>query len=77
MGLRAKRQLSPALEKCGLRLCAQSSFQQAEQNVETLMGLQVGHSSLHRLMEKTDIPQGKGTRCAEAASIDGEKIRLR
>lgn len=41
------------------------------------MGLQVGHSSLHRLMEKTDIPQGNGTRCAEAASIDGGKIRLR
>ncbi|MGB3613273.1 MAG: ISKra4 family transposase [Elainellaceae cyanobacterium] len=77
LGLKAKRQLSPALEKCCLRLCAQGSFEQAEQNVKTLMGLKVGHSSLHRLMEKADIPARQGTRPAEAVSIDGGKVRVR
>lgn len=77
LGLKAKRQLSPALEKCCLRLCAQGSFQHAEQNVETLMGLKVSHSSLHRLVQKEEIPAGRGTHPADAVSIDGGKVRVR
>jgi len=77
LGLKSKRQLSPALEKCCLRLCAQASYQQAEQNVETVMGLKVGHSSLQRLVEKEQLPTTQATKTIEAASIDGGKIRVR
>lgn len=77
LGLKAKRQLSPALEKCCLRLCAQGSFQQAEQNVETVMGLKVGHSSLHRLVQKEELPVTQRSCPAEAVSIDGGKVRVR
>lgn len=77
LGLKAKRQLSPALEKCCLRLCAQASFQQAEENVATVMGLKVGHSSLHRLVEKEELPAAQQSCPAEAVSIDGGKVRVR
>lgn len=77
LGLKAKRQLSPALEKCCLRLCAQASFQQAEQTVKTVMGLKVGHSRLHRLVHQEELPASDGTHPAAAVSIDGGKVRVR
>lgn len=75
--LKPKRQLSPALEKCCLRLCAEASYHQAEQTIETVMGLKVGHSSLQRLVEKDEVPDRQASVATEAASIDGGKIRIR
>ncbi|UXE62304.1 MAG: hypothetical protein KA717_05720 [Woronichinia naegeliana WA131] len=46
--------LSPGLEKCCLRASAKTSYQQAEEDIEELMGIKVGHSSLHRLVERTE-----------------------
>lgn len=75
--LKPKRRLSPALEKCCLRLCAQASYQQAEQTIATVMGLKVGHSSLQRLVEKEELPVSRAARAVEAASLDGGKVRVR
>ena len=75
--LPAHSQISPALQKCCLRLCAQSSYQQAEANLKTVMGLSIGHSSLHRLVGRVELTPDDAHHPAEAASIDGGKIRLR
>lgn len=77
LGLRANTRLSPVLETCALRLCAQSSYQQAENNFKTLMGIEVGHSCLHRWVQQVPLPNAKALDPVESASIDGGKIRLR
>lgn len=77
LGLKPRRQFGPALEKCCLRLSAQSSYQQAQENIKTVMGLKVGHSSLQRLVEKEELPTAHATGVVEAASIDGGKVRVR
>ena len=43
------------LEKCSLRLCANESYQNAEKELEALAGVKVGHSTLHRLVNKQEL----------------------
>jgi hypothetical protein len=77
LNLAAHTQVSPALQKCCLRLCAQSSYQQAEANLKSVMGLSIGHSCLHRLVGRVELPPDESIETVEAASIDGGKIRVR
>lgn len=51
LGLEPRSHLSPVLEKCGLRLCANESYQNAEEELEALTGVKLGHSTLHRLAQ--------------------------
>lgn len=69
--------LSPGLEKCCLRASAKTSYQQAEEDIEELMGIKVGHSSLHRLVERTELPLAQAQSESAGVSIDGGKICLR
>jgi hypothetical protein len=64
------------MEKCCLRLCAQNSYEQAEKNLTVLMGVAVGHSNLHRLVQKTVLPASQTEKTVAAASFDGGKIRV-
>jgi hypothetical protein len=75
LNLAAHTRVSPALQKCCLR--AQSSYQQAEANLKTVMGLSIGHSCLHRLVGRVELPPDVSLETVEAASIDGGKIRVR
>ncbi len=75
--LRDKTQLSPGLEKCCLRLSAQNSDQKTAENLKTLMGIEEGHSSLHRLVQKIKLPAAEAQKSVSAASIDGGKIGVR
>lgn len=77
LGLKAYTQTSPALTKCCLRLCAQNSFAQAEENIKVLMGMSVGHSSLHRFMKQAEIGEAEASGKVDSASIDGGKVALR
>lgn len=77
LGLAAKCRLSPVLQKCGLRLCAQSSYEQAAENSQVILGLPVGSSVLHRLVQGAELPEAASEEPAVAASIDGGKIRIR
>ena len=65
------------MEKCSLRLCAKNSYEQAEEDLEVLMGIEIGHSSLHRLVEKIELPESQAEHKVSALSVDGGKIRLR
>lgn len=64
------------MEKCALRLCAQNSYAQAEKNLKMLMGVSISDSSLHRLVQKTDLPLSQGDLKVSSGSIDGGKIRV-
>jgi hypothetical protein len=77
LGLRSKTQISPGLEKGSLRLCAKNSYEQAEADVRVLMGIEIGHSSLHRLVQKVALPASQAEHKVSALSVDGGKIRLR
>jgi hypothetical protein len=77
LGLEAKTAISPGLSKCCLRACAKTSYQQAESDLRELMGIKIGHSSLHRLVERVELPEAQAETASEAASIDGGKICLR
>ena len=78
LGLAPKTPLSPGLEKCCLRVCAQTSYQQAEEDLWTRMGIKVGHSSLDRLVQRKELPLARSeSKGISGVSIDGGKICLR
>lgn len=76
-GLKPHTQLSPVLEKCALAASAKSSYQEAKRDLELLMGIHIGHSSLHRLVQRTPLAAVDGKRLVSGVSVDGGKIRLR
>lgn len=65
------------LEKCCLLLAANESFQDAENDLKVLTGVEVGHSTHHRQVQKVaqELPNVK-QKLTEVA-IDGGKVRLR
>lgn len=70
--------LSPGLQKCCLRASAKTSYQGAEEDIEEFMGIKVGHSSLHRLVGRTELPLAQSESVGvSGVSIDGGKICLR
>lgn len=78
LGVAPKTPLSPGLEKLCLRLCAKTSYQQAEDDMSELLGFKVGHSTLHRLVQRTELPLAQTeTTPITGVSIDGGKICLR
>ena len=77
LGLEGKTPISPSLRKCCLRACAKSSYQQAEEDLVEFMGIQVGHSTLHRLVERIELPLAQAQVVSEGVSVDGGKICLR
>ena len=72
-----RSRVSPLLDKCLLRICANAGYQRAEQDVKALMGVAVGHSSLHRYVNKQELEMPVILDKIEGISIDGGKIRLR
>ncbi len=77
LGLEPRSHLSPVLEKCSFRLCANESYQNAELELEALTGVKVGHSTLHRLVSTQDLPQPSALQAVSEVSLDGGKVRLR
>lgn len=64
-------------EKCCLRLTSNESYQNAEIEIEALTGMKIGHTTLHRLVQRTEfsVPDAKGA--VGEVSVDGGKVRLR
>ncbi len=71
------KQVSPVLEKCCWLVSANESYQRAEEDLEMLIGIKVGHSNLHRLVQKAELPTGQSKKKVESLSVDGGKVRLR
>ena len=62
---------APLLEKCCLRVSANESYQKYVAEIEALTGMKVGHTTLHRLVERAEFspPDAKSTACE--VSVDG------
>lgn len=65
------------LQKCCLRLSANESYQNAEDEIEALMGIQVNHSTLQRLVQRTEVECPTARQKVTQVSVDGGKVRLR
>lgn len=65
------------LEKCCVVASAKSSYQQAEEDIALMTGMKVGHSCLHRLVQRYEIDIGLSEKIVTDLSVDGGKVRLR
>lgn len=65
------------MERCCLVTCAKVSYQAASEDIELLTGIQVGHSTLHRLVQRVDLPLPQSPHVVSELSADGGKVRLR
>jgi hypothetical protein len=77
IGLKPRSQLSPLLEKCCLRLCANESYQSAEAEIEALTGVKVGHTTHQRLVLRQQLSWPEAKQAVAEVSVDGGKVRLR
>ncbi|WP_245788978.1 ISKra4 family transposase [Spirulina major] len=77
LGLKPRTQVSPVMEKCCLAASAKSSYQEAEQDIELMMGMKVGHSVLQRMVLRSEIPEAQSQQPVKALSVDGGNMRLR
>lgn len=70
------RQMSPHLENCCLRISANVSYGQAEEDVSYLTGMRVSAKTQHRLVQSYDFAPPEVSELEEV-SVDGGKVRLR
>ncbi len=77
LGIEPYRRLSPILEKCCLLLAANESFQDAENDLKVLTGVEVGHSTHHRQVQKVALEPPNVKQKLTEVAIDGGKVRLR
>lgn len=77
LGVSPRSHLSPLLEKCCLRVCANESYQNAEADLSLLLGIEMAHSSLHRCVQRQDFSLPETLSTIETVSLDGGKVRLR
>jgi hypothetical protein len=77
LGLKTGARRSPIVEKCCLLLTANESFQNAERDLELLMGIKVAHSSQHRWVQAAEIDEPQVNHIVSELSTDGGKVRLR
>lgn len=69
--------ISPLLEKCCLRISANESYQDAESEIAALTGMKVGHTRLHRLVQRKEFSLADAKQTVTEVSVDGGKVRLR
>lgn len=77
MKLKKGNRLSPQIEKCCLLLVGNESFINAERDLKILTGIEVSHSTQHRLVNSYELPVAKITKRARSLSVDGGTVRLR
>lgn len=77
IGLKSHQRVSKVLEKCCWLLAANEAYIRAEEDLEILTGIKVGHTTIHRIVNKAEIPEGKAKAIVKSLSVDGGKICLR
>lgn len=77
LGIEPYQRLSPMLSKCCLILSANASFQDAENDIQVLTGIEVGHSTHHRQVKKVDLSPPNVKQKLTEVCLDGGKVRLR
>jgi hypothetical protein len=77
LGVKKSTRLAPLFEKCCLRQVANLSYEKAESEIEAQTGVHIGHTCLHRLVEKQEWASRIATSEVKETSVDGGKVRLR
>ena len=77
LGLSPYQRYSPLLEKCCLLVAANESYQKAEEDIKTLTGIEVGHSSLQRKAQNHNLSVPDMKQKLSEISVDGGSVRLR
>lgn len=75
--MKPRSRLSPLLQKCCLRISANESYQKAEDEIEALTGIKVGHSTQQKLVLEQDFQLPIALQGVSEVSVDGGKVRLR
>ena len=65
------------MEKNALLICANESYQKAEEDLYRLTGIKISHSTLQGLVNKQDLPLPESKLGVQEIGLDGGKIRLR
>ena len=65
------------MEKTCLRLSANESYQNAEQDIEALTGVKVSHSTMQRLVHRQEFTLPDAKQPGSEVCLDGGKVRLR
>lgn len=65
------------MKKNALLICANESYQKAEEDLLALTGIKIPHSSLHRLVNRQDLELPDSKLGVQEIALDGGKIRLR
>lgn len=71
------RQISPHLENCCLRLSANVSYEQAQQDVAYLTGIRVPAKTQQRIVHRQTFALPSIEQSIEELCVDGGKVRLR
>jgi hypothetical protein len=77
LGLNARTQWSPQLEKCCLLVSANESYKDAAEDIAVLTGITVSKSTQQRLVHRHDFPSESVDCGVKEMSLDGGKVRLR
>jgi hypothetical protein len=77
LGIDEYQRNSPFFERCCLRVCANASYQNAEKDLQFLLGIAVSHSSLHRSVQRQAMDLPETPEVVSSISLDGGKVRLR
>ena len=65
------------MEKNTLLICANESYQRAEQDLEALTGIKISHSTLQRLVGRCSFELPSSQLGVKEIALDGGKVRLR
>jgi hypothetical protein len=76
LGLKARSQWSPYLEKCCLLVSANESYQRAAEDIATLTGITVSSSTQQRLVHRQGWAAPEVDCGVKEMSLDGGKVRL-
>jgi hypothetical protein len=77
LDIKKSTRLSPLFEKCCLRQIANLSYSKAAKEMEVQTGVKIGHTCLHRLVEKQEWSEPYAKIEVKETSIDGGKVRVR
>lgn len=75
--LKPQSRWSPKLQKNALLICANESYQRAEEDFRALTGIPISHSTLQRLVNRQELELPESKLGVQEVSLDGGKIRLR
>ena len=77
LGLKARSQWSPYLERCCLLVSANESYQRAAEDIAILTGIRVSSSTQQRLVHRQEWASPEIDGGVKEMSLDGGKVRLR